>query len=119
MKQEGDAMTLNQQRFAWITIGLWIAILLPGIVIAAENSPSEAMETPKASYDLPEAEAMEWRALDAELRAIRVEVQQAIMERNKRQSELIEIWRARYALKNINDWEVDFTAAKLRKRKIE
>lgn len=82
------------------------------------DNPSAA-ETPAAaptSFALPPLEAMEWRAIDAEIRAIRSEAQQAITERSRRQAELSDAWMTRYELDSMDEWELDFAAGKLRRR---
>lgn len=72
-----------------------------------------------ASFDLPALEVMEWRAIDAETRAIRAEALQATMERASRQKELLKEWEHRFKIVDWADWQIDFQAAKLLKRKQE
>lgn len=71
---------------------------------------------PKDFYDLSKEDVLEWRALEAEMRAIRAESTMALREREAERAKILEKWRVLVGEEDLTGWQVDLEAKKLRKR---
>lgn len=76
----------------------------------------DAKKPAKTSYDLPREEVLEYRALQAEERALRAEANQGLKEIEAKRSEILEKWKALTGEKDLSAWQVDFERAKLIKK---
>lgn len=88
---------------------VFVACLLLAGLLGAEEKPP----TGKGFYDLPREEVLEYRALQAEERAIRAEVAVALKEIEAKRAYLLDKWRERIGDKDLSNWQVDFEKGKL------
>lgn len=65
------------------------------------------------SFDIPRDESMEIRALDAEIKAILAEAQNAVSLRESRRKEIIDKWQRTFEISDILKYDIDIANSKL------
>jgi len=91
-------------KMIWVFV---IAMLVFPVMACAEDKKPKKEATP-TSYDLPGEEAMEWRALNAEIRAAQAEATMIIQKLTEQRTSLLGEWKTRYKIKDLEaGWSVD------------
>ncbi len=96
-----------------VICGLLLAVALPVMAVEEEVARKEpgAIESVvtgvASSFNIPEKEIWKYRALGAEVKAIMFESQKAIQKRNVKIQALLDAWKKRHGIKNLEAWRVD------------
>lgn len=83
-----------------------------GYVEGTTMSTPKIIEVPRTSYALPRDQVQEYRALEAESRALKAESTLALQDIESKRSAILEKWKVLVG-GNLQDWQLDLKEGKL------
>lgn len=91
--------------------------LLGAFLTSAEEPQGPPLPPPADHYPLSSHDLWQWRALDAEIKVIRLEMQEAIQQRIEEKKRLEKRWQKVFGIKDLGGWVVDIEQREIRREK--